>query len=40
MEKFAAGADLVQLISGMIFTGPGLVNKICTAYAVEHTKTS
>lgn len=39
MEKFAAGADLVQLISGMIFTGPGLIKDICTTYA-KHTKTS
>ncbi|MFA5942161.1 MAG: hypothetical protein WC798_00600 [Candidatus Paceibacterota bacterium] len=29
MEKFAAGADLIQLISGMIFTGPGLIKAIC-----------
>jgi dihydroorotate dehydrogenase len=35
MEKFAAGADLVQLISGMIFSGPGLVQKICVAYAEQ-----
>ena len=32
MEKFAAGADLVQLISGMIFEGPGLVKRICIHY--------
>lgn len=35
LEKFAAGADLVQLISGMIFTGPGLINKICRACAED-----
>jgi len=29
MEKLAAGADLVQLITGMIFTGPGLIKAIC-----------
>jgi len=29
LEKFAAGADLVQLISGMIFNGPGLIKAIC-----------
>ena len=27
-EKFAAGADLVQLITGMIYEGPGLVGRI------------
>jgi len=39
MEKFAAGADLVQLISGMIFEGPGLIKKICERYA-ETTRVS
>ena len=33
MEKFAAGADLVQLISGMIFEGPGLIKAICERYS-------
>lgn len=33
MEKFAAGADLVQVISGMIFEGPGLIKAICKRYA-------
>lgn len=33
MMKFHAGADLVQLITGMIFEGPGLVRRICNAYA-------
>jgi dihydroorotate dehydrogenase len=28
-EKFDAGADLIQVISGLIFKGPGLVKKIC-----------
>ena len=32
-EKFGAGADLVQLISGLIFEGPGLVKKLDRAYA-------
>lgn len=32
-EKFDAGADLVQLITGMIFEGPGLVKKLCAARA-------
>jgi dihydroorotate dehydrogenase len=27
--KFAAGADLVQLITGMIYEGPELIGKIC-----------
>jgi len=33
MAKFAAGADLIQLVSGMIFEGPGLMRKICERYA-------
>ncbi|MBI2410022.1 hypothetical protein HYV30_03205 [Candidatus Kaiserbacteria bacterium] len=33
MEKFAAGADLIQLITGMIFEGPGLMKRICERYA-------
>jgi len=32
-EKFDAGADLIQLISGMIFEGPGLIKKMCNEYA-------
>ena len=32
-EKFDAGADLVQLISGMIFEGPGLVKRLCASYS-------
>ncbi len=35
MEKIAAGADLIQLVSGMIFEGPGLMQKICERYAKE-----
>lgn len=35
MAKFAAGADLIQLVSGMIFEGPGLMRKICERYAKE-----
>ncbi len=31
-EKFDAGADLVQLITGLIFEGPGLVKKLGKAY--------
>lgn len=33
MAKFDAGADLIQLVSGMIFEGPGLMKKICEQYA-------
>lgn len=33
LEKFSAGADLVQLITGMIFEGPGLMKKVCEGYA-------
>lgn len=29
MEKFNAGADLVQLITGMIYEGPQLIGEIC-----------
>lgn len=32
MEKFEAGADLVQLITGMIYEGPGLIKKILKKY--------
>lgn len=37
LAKFAAGADLVQLITGMVFEGPGLMKKICERYAEEVT---
>lgn len=36
MAKFEAGADLIQLVSGMIFEGPGLMKKICERYAKEN----
>jgi dihydroorotate dehydrogenase len=32
LEKMRLGANLVQLISGMIFTGPHLINQINTLY--------
>jgi dihydroorotate dehydrogenase len=32
MAKFDAGADLIQLVSGMIFEGPGLMKAICERY--------
>lgn len=28
-EKFDAGADLIQLITGIIYEGPGLIRKLC-----------
>ncbi len=31
--KLALGADLLQLITGMIFEGPGLVKRICKVFA-------
>ena len=34
-EPIAAGADLIQLITGMVFTGPGLIRAICEQYAKE-----
>lgn len=33
MEKIAAGADLVQLYTGLIYEGPALVDRINQAYA-------
>ncbi|MDP2651880.1 MAG: hypothetical protein Q8O94_01965 [bacterium] len=36
MEKFAAGADLIALVSGMIFNGPGLIKEICKRFAIGH----
>ncbi|MEI8327995.1 MAG: hypothetical protein WCG02_02555 [Candidatus Taylorbacteria bacterium] len=32
-EKFDAGADLIQLITGMIFEGPGLIKQLCKGYS-------
>jgi dihydroorotate dehydrogenase len=34
-KKFDSGADLVQLITGMIFEGPSLVKSICSGLASE-----
>ncbi len=34
-EKFDAGADLIQLITGMIYEGPGLIRKLCVGYSKE-----
>ncbi len=33
LEKIAAGADLIQLITGLIYEGPGLVKKMCWVVA-------
>ncbi len=35
MAKFAAGADLIQLITGMIFEGPSLMRRISERYAAR-----
>ncbi len=35
LAKFAAGADLVQLVTGMVFNGPGLMKNIAKRYAEE-----
>ncbi len=34
-KKFDAGADLIQLITGMIYEGPGLVKEICKGIALQ-----
>jgi len=36
MTKLDAGADILQLITGMIFEGPHLMKDICKAYAKRH----
>lgn len=33
-EKFNAGADLIQLITGLIYKGPSLVKKICKGVTI------
>lgn len=38
MEKFRAGSDLIMLVSGMIFEGPGLMKRICERYAKDTPK--
>lgn len=30
-EKFAAGAELVQIYSGLVYEGPGLIQEICSS---------
>lgn len=30
-DKFSAGADLIQLITGLIYEGPGLVKRLCNS---------
>ncbi|MEK7641386.1 MAG: quinone-dependent dihydroorotate dehydrogenase [Patescibacteria group bacterium] len=36
-EKFDAGADLVQLITGLVYEGPGLVKKLCKMIQLSRT---
>lgn len=38
MEKLSAGADLIQMITGMIFGDPGVMKDICDRYAKEHAR--
>ena len=33
IEKFKAGSDLVQLITGMIYNGPGFIKELSDCYA-------
>lgn len=33
-EKFDAGADLIQVVTGLIYHGPGLVKKICKGVTI------
>ncbi len=33
-EKFDAGADLIQLITGMLFNGPGLIKKLSKTHSI------
>ncbi|MBI2268222.1 MAG: quinone-dependent dihydroorotate dehydrogenase [Candidatus Blackburnbacteria bacterium] len=35
LEKFSAGADLIQLITGIIFEGPQLISQICRDYQLH-----
>jgi dihydroorotate dehydrogenase subfamily 2 len=37
-EKFNAGADLIQLITGMIYEGPGLMKEIAESLSVNSLK--
>jgi dihydroorotate dehydrogenase len=34
-EKFEAGADLIQLITGMVYEGPGLIKRLCKSMPVR-----
>lgn len=36
LEKFSAGADLVQLITGIIFEGPQLIGQMCQSIASRY----
>jgi len=35
MEKIDAGADLVQVYTGLIYEGPGLLKRINSAFAAR-----
>ncbi len=37
-EKFDAGVDLIMLITGLIYEGPGLIRKLCNSYANRMSK--
>ena len=37
-EKFTAGADLVELITGMIYEGPSLIKKLCLDQSKKRDK--
>lgn len=39
IEKFEAGADLIMLITGIIYEGPGLIKRLCFAYENYINKT-
>ena len=34
-EKFDSGADLIQLVTGIIYKGPGLIKKLCYNYSIK-----
>ena len=40
LAKLAAGADLIQLITGMIYEGPSLISRICYSIANSRNKDS
>ena len=38
LDKFEAGASLVQLYTGFIYEGPGLIKQINQALLQKHSK--